>query len=90
MLLKDFKFVNKHTKAKLLAKKGVFLAKRWQEEYEVLLFQLGSFYVEVFYNLEEEEIGYIRIFESTDLLQPYLNRIDISALVHQPVDSFYS
>jgi hypothetical protein len=90
MLLKDFKFENKQTKAKLLARNGVFLVKRRLDDHEVLLFQLGSFYVEMFFNVEEEEIGYIRIFESTDFLQPYLDKIDISALINQPVDSFYS
>jgi hypothetical protein len=90
MLLKDFKFENKHTKAKLLVKNGVFLAKRRQDDQEILLFQLGCFYVEMFYGLEEEEIGYIRVFESTDLLQPYLDNIDISALINQPMASSYS
>jgi hypothetical protein len=35
----------------------------------------------VFFDLEEEEIGYMRAFSRTDDLQPYLNRIDISGLV---------
>jgi hypothetical protein len=90
MLLKDFKYETKHNKAKLLVNNGVFLSKRREGDQEILLFHLGSFYAEMFFYEEFKEIGYIRCFESTDHLEPYIENIDLSALVQNQVPACYS
>jgi hypothetical protein len=59
----------------------VYLACRPDGDFIILLFQIDSFYVEVYVDREEEEIGYIRAFSSTEFLAPYLKRIDISGLL---------
>jgi hypothetical protein len=90
MQLKDFKFETKLNKARLLISKGVYLTKRNNGEHEILLFHLGSFYAEMFFHVEQTDVGYIRCFESTDLLQPYLDRIDVSDLLDNNVTACYS
>jgi hypothetical protein len=36
--------------------------------------------VEVFFNKKTKEVGRIKTFHGTDLLQPYLKQIDISGI----------
>lgn len=48
-----------------------------REEVRVLLFQLGSFYVEVFFTPDCEEVLDTRSFEDTEELQPYLVSINL-------------
>jgi hypothetical protein len=81
MLLKEFKYEDKQMKKQLLFAHGVYLACRPDGDFIILLFQIDSFYVEVYVDREEEEIGYIRAFSSTEFLAPYLKRIDISGLL---------
>ncbi len=81
MHLKEFKYENKQKKKQLLFEHGVYIASRPDEGFTVLLFQIDAFYVEVYFDREEEEIGYIRAFTSLDFLAPYLKNIDISGLL---------
>lgn len=80
MQLKEFKYQQKQRKQQLLCEKGVYLAQRSENEFTVLLFQVASFYVEVYIDEEEEMISYIKAFNSTDKLGPYLQAIDVSGL----------
>ena len=41
---------------------------------------MPSFYVEMYFDDEEGEIGYIRAFSNTNELKPYLDAIDISEI----------
>jgi hypothetical protein len=81
MLLHQFKYEEKSRKKQMVFENGVYLANRFFQGFQVILFQINSFYVEVFFDVEEEEIGYMRAFSRTDDLQPYLKNIDISGLV---------
>lgn len=47
----------------------------------IALFQIDDYYVEVFYNKKNKEVGRIKTFHGTDLLDPYLKYIDISEIV---------
>lgn len=80
MLLKEFKYEDKQKKKQFLFNHGVYLAQRPQEEFVILLFQIDAFYVEVYFDSEESEIGYMRAFSDLDQLSPYLQQIDLSAL----------
>jgi hypothetical protein len=44
----------------------------------MLLYQVEGFYVEVYYNTKERTIKRYLCFECTDLLDPYINNIDLS------------
>lgn len=54
---------------------------RDENMFKILLYQVDSFYVEVYYHKKLREIKKLLPFEDTDLLAPYLNRIDISEIV---------
>jgi len=81
MRLKDFKYQDKETKKQLLLKYGVYLMNRPDGAFILYLFQIDSFYVEVYFDKEEEEIGYIRTFADIEQLAPYLQAIDISEVL---------
>jgi hypothetical protein len=57
--------------------KGVHIDERQESPYRIILYQLDSFYVEVFYHMEHNHIHRFRSFSSTDQLQPYLNKIKL-------------
>ncbi len=81
MLLHEFKYQEKQKKQQLLFDNGVFLASRFIKDYQLVLYAVDSFYVEVYFDLEHQQIGYIKAFSSTDDLMPYLDSIEISSLV---------
>ena len=80
MKLRDFKYQVKEKKKQLLFDNGVYLAKRKVDEFDVYLYQVHSFYVEVYFYEDYEDLGYMRAFSSTDNLLPYFTQIDISGL----------
>lgn len=59
---------------------GAFVAIRTDSENEILLYQVDSFYVEVYYNGEYNRIKKFRSFSSTDELIPYLEQIDLNEI----------
>jgi hypothetical protein len=63
-----------------ILKNGVHIASRPGFFCSIALFQIDDYYVEVFYNKKTKEVGRIKSFHGTDLLQPYLKQIDISGL----------
>lgn len=56
---------------------GVFISDREDEEHKILLYQVDSFYVEVFYHKEYNVIRKFRSFSSTEQLHPYLENINL-------------
>jgi len=85
MDIREFKYQEKHTKKTLLASFGVFIGKRTVNDFSIYLFQMPSFYVEMYFDDEEGEIGYMRAFSNTNALQPYLDAIDISEIYAEMV-----
>jgi hypothetical protein len=61
--------------------KGELLADRCTTDCFVLLYQVSSFYVELYYHMESIELVCIKSFNTTDKLEPYLEGIDISAIM---------
>lgn len=56
---------------------GVLIADREDGEHKILLYQIDSFYVEVFYHQEYNVIRRYRSFSSTEQLAPYLEKIKL-------------
>ncbi len=81
MILSEFKYQNKQIKKQILFEQGVYLAHRPEGAFIVFLFQIDAFYVEVYLDREEGEIGYMKGFTSPKDLDPYLPNIDISELL---------
>jgi hypothetical protein len=79
MRIYDFKALTKTEKAKAVWK-GKLLANREEDNYNILLFNLGDFYVEVFYNANENKIVKFKSFTTFSQLEPYLEKISISEI----------
>ena len=80
MTFNDFIALDETSQEEVLAGKRCVWG-RDEGKFKVLLYQLSSFYVEVYYHKEHKEIKKLLPFEDTDLLAPYLNKIDISELI---------
>lgn len=80
MTLHDFKALDDFQKATALVDEGVLIGKRDLLFYLVFLYQVEGFYVEVLYNIKSKKVHKFRAFENTELLDPYLSKIDISEL----------
>lgn len=61
-------------------KDGVYIASRRGLFCSIALFQVEDYYVEIFYNKKTNEVGRVKTFYGTELLEPYLKHIDISEI----------
>jgi hypothetical protein len=52
---------------------GTYLATRTEKDKRILLYNLGEYYAEVFYDDKTNEITYIKGFKANSHLVPYLN-----------------
>jgi hypothetical protein len=80
MTIYEFIELDMYEKAEI-AWNGTFIADRIEKEDNILLFSLEDFFVEVYYNVKDDEIITIRPFKSSRLLEPYSDGIDISSLL---------
>lgn len=65
-------------KERMLLGMEPILQKGRQQVKRILLYKLEDFFIEVFYDFKNNRIVIVRPFNSTDLLEPYLEKIDIS------------
>ena len=77
----QFKAFSEDSQSNIIHQRGVLVSTRTTEEYKVLLYQIDGFYVELFYNRIDNSIDKLRSFRSTIPLHPYLNQIDITAVI---------
>jgi hypothetical protein len=82
MTLPDFKSLDYREQTDLLHKEAVYVGKRKIFSQTVVLFQLHTFYVEVYYYEYRKIIPRIRCTESIEILDPYLEQIDVEPLVN--------
>lgn len=59
---------------------AVHIAERQNTKYRISLYQIDAFYVEVFYRKRSNVFIGFRPFKRTNLLKPYLSKIDIDSL----------
>lgn len=81
MQLQDFSVLEQIAQQEVVLDEGIYLSSRMHLDYTVLLFQLDSFYVELYYPKDKDKCVIIKGFENTDELEPYLKRINISPLL---------
>ena len=72
MTLQQFRTLSQNQHYRYLLVDGACIGDRMIEDNCILLFQLGSKFMEVFMNTEEEKVLYTRSFEDTEELRPYL------------------
>ena len=80
MTLYQFNVLTENEKTAIVWSKGDFVIERKENNFSILLHQVQSFYVEVFYSGKENKIRRLRSFSSTEQLEPCLGKIDISEL----------
>jgi hypothetical protein len=79
MRIQEFKVPGVNIDSTFL-KNGVHIADRPGLFCSIALFQVDDFYVEIYYNKKTNEVGRVKTFYGTDLLDPYLKYIDISEI----------
>jgi hypothetical protein len=78
--LAEFAGLPQSMQFEILHKHGVYVGKRKKGEQTVVLFQLHGFYVEVYYKQYRKIIDHIVTSDNTDIIQPYLDQINIKGL----------
>ncbi len=77
MTFEQFKMADEMEQIEAVWDKGVRLAERKTEDQLYELYQLNSFYVELGGPLDSIGYNHIRVAESTDILSPYLDQIQL-------------
>ena len=77
MTLYEFKTLSDFEQAEVVWN-GSLLAHREDGYFRILLYQVDSFYVEVYYRKERNILSHFRPFAATRELDPYLEQIDLS------------
>jgi len=82
MTLTDFKLLSYRKQVDLIHKEGVFAGKRKIFSRTVILFQLHTFYIEVYYSEYRKIVHHFYCTESPEILDPYLEQINVEELVN--------
>lgn len=77
MTLFDFKLLMQEEQIEEVYRNGVYIGKRKEATTIVLLYQVDSFYVELFYKKYRHIVSHIRSSLSTSVLDPYLEQIEV-------------
>ena len=80
MTLIEFQLLHTPDQISILYKQGVYIGKRKQGHLTILLYQVESFYIEVVYEMYRRYIAKIKCSDSTDILDPYLEQIEVELL----------
>ena len=80
MTLYQFNVLTENEKTTIVWNEGDVVGDRKENNFSILLYQVWSFYVELYYNGQENKISKLRSFSSIEQLEPYLGKIDISEL----------
>jgi hypothetical protein len=78
MKVQEFRSLDETEKAVALINNGVLVGKRTMQSFLIFLYQLDNFYVEILYNKQTNFVYKFKAFENTELLEPYISRIDLS------------
>ena len=78
MKLSEFITLSKDEKKVILFREAAPIAKRQIPGYQVFLFQLPDFSVEIHCSVENKEIKKFMMFQDSEYLTPYLNAIQIN------------
>ena len=81
MTLLEFQHLNIQEQISILYKHGVYIGKTKHGHLTILLYQIDSFYVEVVYRMYRRYVAMIKCSDSTVILDPYLEQIDVEHLV---------
>ncbi|MBB1283532.1 hypothetical protein HRH25_04025 [Flavisolibacter sp. BT320] len=80
MNIQQFVRFDKEEKIDAIKQEGAFLHVRNEAGIDIILYQIDGFYVEVYFEAENNDRMTIRSFDDTASLDIYLKDINISAL----------
>ena len=80
--LTEFNGLSTDEKAWYLWHGATFLHVYENGKHRINLFHLNNFYIELWYNLESNGIEKVIAFSTTDRLKPFLDRINIEAVLN--------
>lgn len=80
MTLFEFRQISYPQQVRLLYEEGTYIGKRKEKGLTLLLYQLSGFYIEISYSLYRVKIEGLTLTESTDVLDPYLEQVEIELL----------
>ena len=81
MNMYKFNCLDEVRQIELLWSAGVLIGSRQEGFHKILLYQIDSFYVEVYYQYFQGKMVKIKSFSETDSLDPYLKCINIEPLL---------
>jgi len=82
MTLKEFATLTRELQIAVIKRSGTFLFIRQEAGIDVVLYQIKSFYAEVFFEGENKKSIRIKSFDDTASLEVYLKEISLSELQH--------
>ena len=82
MTVFEFDLLTEDEKISVLWRQAQFIAERKESRYFIYLYQVASFYLEVWYSNNLIDIYKLNSFSNTDQLAPYLEQIDIGEAVN--------
>ncbi len=77
----DFNELSQDEKAWYLWHGATFLHVYENSAHRVNLFYLNNYYIELWYNMQGNKVDNIRAFTSIDLLDPFLDTIQIESII---------
>jgi len=80
MTLYQFNDLDELEQFEELWENGVHIGERQEDKYRIVLYQLHSFYVELFYHIEHNVLHRLRSFSSTEQLDAYLKMFNLNEL----------
>jgi hypothetical protein len=80
MNLTQFRSLSPDIQRKVVQHTGVFLFGRTGVGVTAKLYQIGSFYVELFFNEKRSELIRIVSFDDTHKLEPYLRLVNVAEI----------
>ena len=83
MTLSAFNKLKTEEQQKAVLMQGVFLAERRDPPLRMMLYDMGKFYLEVFFLSRYNKVAWFNGFKSTKKLEPYLQKIDISPILQE-------
>ena len=83
MTLSHFNKLSIEEQQKAVLINGVFLAERKDPPLRMMLYDMRSFYVEVFFLSRYNKVAWFNAFHSTKKLEPYLQKIDVSSILQE-------
>ena len=83
MTLSKFNKLKIDEQQKAVLINGVFLGERKDPPLRMMLYDMGSFYVEVFFLSRYNKVAWFNAFQSTKKLDPYLQEIDVRSLLQE-------